>query len=58
MTKKKLNKWLLNLAQYTVPTFLSTLFAQLALGVELKPALLASLPTLWGAFRDYLNKKS
>lgn len=57
MTKKKLNKWVLNLAQYTVPIFLSTFFAQLALGVDFKAALLASMPTLWGAFRDYLNKR-
>lgn len=50
-------RWVNNCIQYTLPLFSATLFAQLAMGVDTKKALSVSMITLYGAIRDFINKK-
>ncbi len=50
-------RWLQNLVIYTLPLYLGTLFAQLAMGVSWKVAAVTSLPTLYGAIADYIKKR-
>lgn len=50
-------RWVNNCVQYTLPLFSATLFAQLAMGVAPKTALSVSMITLYGALRDFINKK-
>lgn len=50
-------RWLQNLLTYSVPIYLGTLFAQLAMGVSWEVAAVTSLPTLYGAVADYIKKR-
>lgn len=45
-----------NFLIYTVPLFLSTFFAQLALGVSIKQALYISLITIYGTLANIFKK--
>lgn len=56
-TAQDYKRWLQNLLIYTVPTYLGVLFTQLAAGVPWKVAAITSLPTLYGAIADYINKR-
>ena len=49
--------WAKNLLKFTAPV-LSIFFAQLALGVEMKPAALVALFGLYGALADLFKKAS
>ena len=53
-----IKKIISNMLEFALPIFLSTLFAQLAMGVELKQALTVSLLSFYGTLRDYFNKKN
>ena len=46
-----------NFLMFTLPLFLSTFFAQLALGVKIDQALSISLISLYGPIADYIKKR-
>lgn len=56
MIKKDWEMWMTNVLRFSLPLFTSTLFAQLAMGVEFKKAIAVSLLTFYGALADYIKK--
>jgi hypothetical protein len=53
--KETLTKWLDNILKFTAPA-LAVFFAQLATGVNWKPALLVALLAFYGLLADALKK--
>lgn len=57
LDKEQLVKWSKNLLVFTAP-ILAVFFGQLAMGVDVRPALLVALLALWGLLADYFKKLS
>ena len=51
-------RWAINLLKFSVPLFFGTFFTQLSFGSEVKPALMVSTLTLYGAIADFISKSN
>lgn len=50
--------WVNNILKFSIPLFVGTFFAQLAMGVDAEKALAVSLLTFYGAIADFISKRN